>query len=186
MIRAASANTTSPVRAAIYLRISQDRELDGLAIERQREDSENLAKFRRWEVVETYVDQSKGATDKTKKRPAYDQMVADHHAGCFTAIVCYDLDRLTRQPRQLEDWITGLRSVACNWSPPTATPTCPPTVGGCMRASRRLLLAPRWSARAIVSPAPTSSVPSRGGHPRACAPSGMPSTARSSAARRQP
>ncbi|GEM_PF-6653590 len=47
MIRAASANTTPPVRAAIYLRIPQDRELDGLAIERQREDCENLAKFRR-------------------------------------------------------------------------------------------------------------------------------------------
>ena len=119
MIRAASANTTSPVRAAIYLRISQDRELDGLAIERQREDCENLAKFRRWEVVETYVDQSKGATDKTKKRPAYDQMVADYHAGRFTAIVCYDLDRLTRQPRQLEDWIDwaeerGLQLVTAN------------------------------------------------------------------------
>lgn len=108
-----------PVRAAIYLRISQDRELDGLAIERQREDCENLARFRRWEVVETYVDQSKGATDKTKKRPAYDQMVADYHAGHFTAIVCYDLDRLTRQPRQLEDWIDwaeerGLQLVTAN------------------------------------------------------------------------
>lgn len=119
MIRAASASTASPVRAAIYLRISQDRELDGLAIERQREDCENLAKFRRWEVVETYVDQSKGATDKTKKRPAYDQMVADYHAGRFTAIVCYDLDRLTRQPRQLEDWIDwaeerGLQLVTAN------------------------------------------------------------------------
>lgn len=119
MIRAVSASTASPVRAAIYLRISQDRELDGLAIERQREDCENLAKFRRWEVVETYVDQSKGATDKTKKRPAYDQMVADYHAGRFAAIVCYDLDRLTRQPRQLEDWIDwaeerGLQLVTAN------------------------------------------------------------------------
>lgn len=30
-----------PRRAAIYLRISQDREMDGLAIDRQREDCEN-------------------------------------------------------------------------------------------------------------------------------------------------
>lgn len=105
MIRAAFASTTSPVRAAIYLRISQDRELDGLAIDRQREDCEQEARYRGWEVVETYTDQSKSATGKTKKRPAYDQMVADYHAGHFDAIVCYDLDRLTRQPRQLEDWI---------------------------------------------------------------------------------
>lgn len=105
-------NTTSsqPVRAAIYLRISLDREMDGLAIERQREDCENLAKFRRWEIVETYVDQSISASDKTKKRPAYLRMVADYEAGLLDAIVCYDLDRLTRQPRELEDWIDRAES----------------------------------------------------------------------------
>lgn len=105
--------------AAIYLRISQDREMDGLAIDRQREQCEALAKYRQWEVVETYVDQSKSATDRTKSRPDYDRMVADYHAGRFTAIICYDLDRLTRQPRQLEDWIDaaelkGLALVTAN------------------------------------------------------------------------
>lgn len=106
-------------RCAIYLRISQDREGDGLAIDRQREACEQLAAYRRWTVVETYVDQSRSATDKTKVRPRYDRMVADYHAGMFTAIVCYDLDRLTRQPRQLEDWIDaaeerGLALVTAN------------------------------------------------------------------------
>lgn len=101
-------------KAAIYLRISQDREMDGLAIDRQREQCEALAKYRQWQVVETYVDQSKSATDRTKKRPAYDQMVSDYKAGAFDAIICYDLDRLTRQPRQLEDWIDAaeLRGLA--------------------------------------------------------------------------
>lgn len=97
--------TKGATRAAIYLRISQDRELDGLAIDRQRQDCESLAASRGWQVVETYVDQSKGAYDRAKKRPAYDRMVADYAAGRFSAVVCYDLDRLTRQPRQLEDWI---------------------------------------------------------------------------------
>lgn len=97
--------TKKPVRAAIYLRISLDREMDGLAIERQREDCENLAKYRRWDVVGTYVDQSVSASDKTKVRPAYKRMVADYEAGLLDAIICYDLDRLTRQPRELEDWI---------------------------------------------------------------------------------
>jgi DNA invertase Pin-like site-specific DNA recombinase len=55
--------STAARKAAIYLRISQDREMDGLAIDRQREDCENLAQFRRWDVIETYVDQSKSATD---------------------------------------------------------------------------------------------------------------------------
>lgn len=41
-------------------------------------------------------------------------MVADYKAGVFDAIICYDLDRLTRQPRQLEDWIDAaeLRGLA--------------------------------------------------------------------------
>ena len=84
--------------------------MDGLAIDRQREDCEKLAQFRGWEIVETYVDQSISASDKTKKRPAYLRMVADYEAGLLDAIVCYDLDRLTRQPRELEDWIDRAES----------------------------------------------------------------------------
>lgn len=114
-----STDVGEAIRAAIYLRISQDREADGLALSRQREDCENLAKFRRWEVVKVYTDQSKSATDKTAVRPEYDDMVADYEAGAFEAIICWDLDRLTRQPRQLEDWIDraeerGLALVTAN------------------------------------------------------------------------
>lgn len=45
MTSTASADADQPVRAAIYLRISHDREMDGLAIERQRQDCEALARF---------------------------------------------------------------------------------------------------------------------------------------------
>lgn len=83
--------------------------MDGLAIERQREDCERLAQREGWIVVETYVDQSISATDATKSRPDYDRMVADYEAGAFDAIVCWDLDRLTRQPRQMEDWVDAAR-----------------------------------------------------------------------------
>ena len=107
------------VRAAIYLRISLDREMDGLAIERQREDCWKIARDRGWTVVEEYVDQSKSATNKQKRREAYDRMCEDYVRGRFDAIICWDLDRLTRQPRQLEDWIDaaedhGLRLVTAN------------------------------------------------------------------------
>ncbi|MPY86086.1 MAG: recombinase family protein, partial [Actinophytocola sp.] len=91
--------------AAIYLRVSLDLTGEGLAVERQREDCERLVQGRGWSLVETYVDNSISATDKAKTRPAYDQMVADYNADKFDALVCWDLDRLTRQPRQLEDWI---------------------------------------------------------------------------------
>ena len=42
-------------RAAIYLRILLDAAMDGLAIDRQREDCGAIAKQRGWTVVHTYV-----------------------------------------------------------------------------------------------------------------------------------
>ena len=107
------------VRAAIYLRVSLDQTGEGLAVERQREDCEQIAQNRGWTVVETYTDNSISAFDKVKNRPAYDRMVEDYRAGRFNALITWDLDRLTRQPRQLEDWIDaaeshGLRLVTAN------------------------------------------------------------------------
>lgn len=111
--------TDFPVHVAIYLRVSLDREMDGLAIDRQHEDCRKIAADRGWVVVGTYIDQSRSATDKSKTRPDYDRMITDYRTGLFEAIVCWDLDRLTRQPRQLEDWIDeaelrGLRLVTAN------------------------------------------------------------------------
>lgn len=97
--------TLSPRKCAIYLRISLDATGEGLAIDRQREDCERIAAERGWRVVQTYVDNSISASSRKKVRPAYDRMASDFAAGGFDALVCYDLDRLTRQPRQLEDWI---------------------------------------------------------------------------------
>ena len=92
-------------RAAIYLRQSLDANGDHLAVQRQREDCLALAEARGWEVVGEYVDNSISASDARKQRPQYDTMVSDYRAGDFDALICWDLDRLTRQPRQLEDWI---------------------------------------------------------------------------------
>lgn len=40
-------------KAAIYLRISQVPEMDGLAIDRQREECERMALLKCWEVMES-------------------------------------------------------------------------------------------------------------------------------------
>jgi DNA invertase Pin-like site-specific DNA recombinase len=67
--------------------------------------SATAAAERGWHVVAEYTDNSVSASDKRKKRPEYDRMVEAYSAGEFGALICWDLDRLTRQPRQLEDWI---------------------------------------------------------------------------------
>ncbi len=108
-----------PPRAAVYLRVSIDATGEQLAVTRQREDCLKIAADRGWTVVREYVDNSISASDRRKVRPAYDRLVADYQAGAFDALICWDLDRLTRQPRQLEDWIDaaderGLRLVTAN------------------------------------------------------------------------
>ena len=100
------------MRAAIYLRISLDRHGDGLAVERQREDCKRIIAQRGWEHVATYEDPSVSASSRTVTRPGYERMVRDWQAGRFDAVVCWDLDRLTRQPRQLEDWIDAAEQLS--------------------------------------------------------------------------
>jgi DNA invertase Pin-like site-specific DNA recombinase len=92
-------------RCAIYLRISLDATGEQLAVQRQRADCQRIADQRGWRVIGEFVDNSISASDKRKVRPGYDQLVAAYEVGEFDALVCWDLDRLTRQPRQLEDWI---------------------------------------------------------------------------------
>ena len=92
-------------RAALYLRMSLDSTGEGLGIERQRAECEAVAKAKSWQIVETYIDNSLSASKAKIVRPAYEQLMADLDSGKFEAVICYDLDRLTRQPRQLEDWI---------------------------------------------------------------------------------
>lgn len=105
--------------AAIYARLSVDRDGTKVGIDTQLEDSRKLAEQRGWTVVAEYVDRNLTAADKLVERPEYDRMVGDFNMGRFSNLVCWDLDRLTRQPRQLEDWIDaaedrGLRIVTAN------------------------------------------------------------------------
>jgi DNA invertase Pin-like site-specific DNA recombinase len=95
----------SPVagRAGIYARISSDREGDGLAIGRQLEDCERLAEERGWRVVECYVDQDVSAY-KSRIRPAYRRLLSDLRSGVIDGVLVYHLDRLHRQPRELEEF----------------------------------------------------------------------------------
>lgn len=96
---------TGVVRAGIYARISSDREGDGLGVARQIEDCERLAERKGWQVVEQYVDDDVSAWSG-KKRPQYRRSLEDLEAGAIDGLLVYDLDRLHRQPSELESFIS--------------------------------------------------------------------------------
>ncbi len=88
------------MRAAVYLRISEDRTGDQAGVTRQRQDCEELCRSKGWTPVE-YLDNDTSATSG-KPRPAYERMLADIRDGTIGAVVAWDLDRLHRRPIELE------------------------------------------------------------------------------------
>lgn len=86
---------------AIYVRISFDFEGTGLGVERQTKDALALAERLDWRVDEVYRDNNISASGR-KPRPEYQRLIAALEDGRHNALICYDLDRLTRSPVEVE------------------------------------------------------------------------------------
>lgn len=90
-------------QAAVYLRISQDRTGLQAGIQRQREDCAAHAAKLGFTDPQVFIDNDVSAFDGGR-RNGYDALVAQVRAG-VTHIVVWHVDRLYRQPRELEDLI---------------------------------------------------------------------------------
>ncbi|HEY5434491.1 MAG TPA: recombinase family protein, partial [Candidatus Limnocylindrales bacterium] len=106
-----------PNAAAIYARISSDPTGDQLGVHRQVEDCRAYADRRGWAVRDLYVDDDRSAYSG-KARPEYRRMLADIAAGAVDGVVVWHLDRLHRQPRELEAFLdtcdkARLTALAC-------------------------------------------------------------------------
>jgi site-specific DNA recombinase len=94
----------TPCAAAIYARISSDVEGSGLGVRRQLEDCRKLAQTLGWTVAEEYRDDSQSAYSG-KLRPGYQRMLADIRDRRRDGVLVYHLDRLTRRPIELEQFL---------------------------------------------------------------------------------
>jgi site-specific DNA recombinase len=106
-------------RAAIYCRISDDREGSGLGVARQEADCRALCARRGFEVGEVLVDNDLSAYSG-KPRPAYRRLVDKVKAGRVDTIVVWHNDRLTRSPRELEDLIDFVEATSVTIATVTA------------------------------------------------------------------
>lgn len=89
-----------------YARISKDDTLEGRGVARQTEDVAAVCEREGWQLTEVLVDNDISASRYSKKpRPGYARLMALIEAGAVDRAVVYDVDRLLRQPRQLEDLI---------------------------------------------------------------------------------
>ncbi|MFC4089311.1 recombinase family protein [Micromonospora sp. GCM10011541] len=106
---------------AIYLRISDDKEEEGKGVRRQAKDSIYYALSRGAATIVIYEENDTGAFKKKRLvktasdgfryyvwrvvRPVWDRQLADLRANVAQAVVTYDIDRLARDNRDLEDAI---------------------------------------------------------------------------------
>ena len=94
-------NTT---RAAIYVRISEDRDDQQLGVERQRQDCLKLCADRGWDAIEPVYEDNDISASKGKLRASYQRLLADIRAGRVDAVVAFDQDRTTRTPMEFEQF----------------------------------------------------------------------------------
>ncbi len=88
---------------AYYLRQSLDRDLTKVSIAYQREGLRKLCDAKGWDAPVEYLDRNVSAT--TGRRPAYEDLCRDIAGGVVKRVAVWDMDRLHRQPRELEDFI---------------------------------------------------------------------------------
>lgn len=98
---------TDPHLAGIYCRLSYAPDGSIEKVERQEADCRNLAARLGWPVTDqhVYVDNSKSAWQRDRKRPAWDAMLQAIDRGDIDALIVYHGDRLIRQPYDLEKLI---------------------------------------------------------------------------------
>ena len=88
-------------RVAVYTRISDDDERDGLGVQRQATDIRKLVEGRGYTLAGVYTDNSVSAY-KNVERPAFEQLLGDLASGLIDGLAVWDCDRLARRPKDLE------------------------------------------------------------------------------------
>jgi site-specific DNA recombinase len=100
---------TTPIRAALYLRVSTGRQADNdLSIPDQRRQGKGYCTSRSWEIVAEYVEPGASATDD--RRPEFQRMIdaATAKPPMFDAIVVHSFSRFFRDQFQLEFYVRRL------------------------------------------------------------------------------
>lgn len=90
------------IRVAIYCRISLAKHGDQVKVDRQEKDCRKLCRRLGWDIRFVFVDNSRSAWQRDRKRPGWDALLETVDAGSVDAIVVYHGDRLIRQPWDLE------------------------------------------------------------------------------------
>jgi DNA invertase Pin-like site-specific DNA recombinase len=86
-------------RVGIYLRISDDRDGNQTATERQEEDCRKFAESKSWTVADVFEDVDLSAYKRNVKRPEFERMLGALRNGEIDGVLAWKIDRITRRQR---------------------------------------------------------------------------------------
>jgi DNA invertase Pin-like site-specific DNA recombinase len=99
--------TSRTVRAAIYSRVSTDKQ----TTQSQECELHEIAEREGWEIVETYRDAGISGAKGREARPAFDALCKDATRRRFDLIMAWSVDRLGRSLQDLVDLVAFLTEV---------------------------------------------------------------------------
>ena len=97
------------MRAAIYIRVSSDEQVDNWSLDAQSQQCLALAQARGWSVARIYDEP--GLSAKTDQRPAFQQLLNHAEARLFDVIIVHKLDRFSRSLVDVVKHVTRLKQV---------------------------------------------------------------------------
>ena len=101
---------TKPRRAAIYVRVSTDKQ----TVANQLEALAAVAVGRGWEIVATYSDNGISGAKGRRDRPGLDKLLTDAQRGKFNVVMSWAIDRLGRSLIDLLGTIQHLEACGCD------------------------------------------------------------------------
>jgi len=94
---ASVSGTSIPRRAAIYVRVSSEEQVQGYSLDAQERASRMYCELHGWDIVNLYRDEGRSArTEQIAKRPAFAKMLEDAEAGRIDVVIVHKLDRFAR------------------------------------------------------------------------------------------
>ena len=105
-----SKKPASPLRVAIYSRVSSDRQ----TTENQERELQAIAGRLGWIVVKVYRDQGISGSKGREGRPAFDALCKDASRRQFDLIAAWSVDRLGRSLQDLVGFLTEIHALGVN------------------------------------------------------------------------
>lgn len=101
---------TKPRRAALYVRVSTDKQ----TVDNQIAALTGIAEHRGWEIVATYSDNGISGAKRRQERPGLDRMLNDAQRGQFNVVMAWAIDRVGRSLIDLLGTIEHLHACGCD------------------------------------------------------------------------